>query len=483
MRSSLFVFLRVLGILLMLFSISFILAALVGWYFSEHAMIILFIKTTAFTALIGFLFWLIGRQSAHTLRPAQSFLMVVLSWLTLCCAAMMPFKLYGVSWINALFEGVSGLTTTGAEALKHLSDLPHAIVFYHQWLEFIGGLGIIILAMALLPLLGVGGLQLYRTEAPGPLKEGFLALKITETVKKLWFIYLALTLLIMAAYRFFGMTSFEAICEGLSTVSTGGFSIYDDNFGHYHQKSIHLVAMIAMLLSAMKYGLHYLCLKEKTLRYWYEDKECKTFMAILLSLMALVSITLIYYNSSSHWSQFIQQGWFASISMLTTTGYTTGDYAQWPSYLPFILMLVTIIGGCSGSTSGGIKVMRFALIHQEAHRALKQLIHPEAVFSIHFGQPVSERILQSIRGFIALFTLVYIIILAALLAGGLSLEDAFAAATASLTNTGASIAGLSKGYAHLSLYNKSILIFAMLAGRLEIMTLFVLFLPSYWRRF
>lgn len=483
MKSSAFIFSRLLGMLMILFSVSFLLAAGVGWHYHETAMITLFLKTAGATAGTGLMLWLLGLYNADMLKPAQSFLMVVLAWATLCLCATIPFKAYGISWIDALFEGVSGLTTTGAEALTQLNTLPHAMRFYHQWLEFFGGLGIIILAMALMPILGVGGLALYRTETPGPLKEGFLALKITETAKKLWLLYLTLTLLIGLAYHYFGMTPFEAICESLSTVSTGGFSIYDDNFAHYKSEALRVIAMIGMTLSAMKFGLHYLCLKEKNLRFWFQDLESKTFLCLLAFLILVVCITLMNFYPSKQWGSLMHEGWFASIAMMTTTGYTINNYAQWPSFLPFLLLLVTIIGGCSGSTSGGIKIMRFALIHQEAKRALKQLIHPEAVFSIHFGQPVNEKVLQSIRGFIALFTLVYVAIWAALLAGGLSLEDAFAATTSCLTNAGASIAGLSQGYAHLSLCNKSILIFAMLAGRLEIMTLFVLFLPSYWRRF
>ena len=472
---------RIVGILLILFSVTMLPPMVVSFYYHDHAAMP-FVWAFVVTALLGIILWSMNYSQTKEFKTGDAFTIVVLFWIVIAAAAAIPFCLVDsphLSISDAVFEAVSGVTTTGATILSGIDHLPHAIRYYRQQLQFLGGMGIIVLAVAILPLLGVGGMQLYRAESPGPIKDNKLTPRITETAKVLWYIYAGLTSICVLAYWAAGMTLFDAIGEGFSTVATGGFSVHDTSFAFYHSDLIQAIAMVFMFLSTVNYALHFLCLRQYTLKSYWHDIECRKYIFILLTVMLVVSIKL-YLSPQNNVS--LISALFTAVSMTSTTGLTATTFALWPTFIPFLLVFAGIIGGCAGSTSGGIKVIRLVLLHKQGLREIQQLIHPHAVSVIKFGRQVlSERVIQSMWGFIAIFFVLFSLLFLLLLAWGLEPVTAFSALAASLSNTGAGIAGVAAGYGWLSTPVKWTLMFAMLAGRLEIFTLVVLFTPVFWR--
>ena len=473
---------RIIGILLILFSLTLLPPIAVSAYYHENTEMP-FVLAFAFTLILGFFLWLLNLKQIKDLKTGDGFVIVVLFWFVIASAAAIPFALLAqphLSLTDALFEAVSGVTTTGATILSGIDYLPHAIRYYRQQLQFLGGMGIIVLAVAILPLLGVGGMQLYRAESPGPIKDNKLTPRITETAKVLWYIYAGLTVICILAYWLSGMTLFDAIGDGMSTVATGGFSVHDDSFAFYRSDLIQSIAVVFMFLSTINYSLHFLCLRQRTLRSYWQDVEFKTYVAILFTVITIVSLNVIF---SSDRAVSLLTAIFTSISMTSTTGLTSTNFSAWPTFIPFLLTFSGIVGGCAASTSGGIKVIRMVLLHKQGLREIIQLIHPRAVSLIKFGQQVlPERVIQSMWGFIAIFFVLFSLLFLVLLGLGLEPVTAFSALAASLSNTGAGIAGIASGYGWLSAPTKWVLMVAMLAGRLEIFTLVVLFTPVFWRR-
>jgi trk system potassium uptake protein len=474
---------RLLSVLYLLFSITFLFCASISWFVGDVLWIV-FLKSFACVFIFGGLLLLLTFRRDKALSLHEGFVLVVGTWTTLSFMASLPFIFFGLPILDSIFEGVSGLTTTGAEVFTGLDAWPTTLLFYHQFLEWLGGLGIIILAISIMPLLGVGGMQLYRLEISGPMQDKRLAPRIVRSAEVMWLIYVGLTVLCFLAYYFSGLSAFEALGESLSTVSTGGFSLHDQSIAYYHNAKMESFATVFMILGATKFGLHYVTLQMRSLDSYFKDIEWVTMIRIIFYVWLMMVTLLLFWNVYADiWVIFGKAG-FTVVSMLTTTGFRNVDFSMWPSVLPIVIMLLPFMGGCAGSTTGGIKMMRFMLLQQDAHRALWQLSHPNAVLSIKFGeQQVSETIIQSMRGFIALFIMLFIVLFLLVMATGISFEDSFAAMVGCLTNVGASIASLRNHYGILPDTTKMLLIFAMLAGRLEIMTLMVLFLPSFWKRF
>jgi len=473
---------RIVGILLILFSLTLLPPVAVSAYYHENASAP-FLTAFALTIGLGFILWLFNFKQVKDLKTGDGFIVVVLFWFVIAAAAAIPFALSAhphLSLTDALFEAVSGVTTTGATILSGIDYLPHAIRYYRQQLQFLGGMGIIVLAVAILPLLGVGGMQLYRAESPGPIKDNKLTPRITETAKVLWYIYVGLTLICIGAYWFSGMSLFDAIGDGMSTVATGGFSVHDDSFAFYGSDLIQGIAVVFMFLSTVNYSLHFLCLRQRTLKSYWHDVEFRMYIAILITVAAIVTYKLVLYSDKD---VTLLTALFTSVSMTSTTGLTSTNFPAWPTFIPFLLVFAGIIGGCAASTSGGIKVIRMVLLHKQGLREIIQLVHPRAVSLIKFGQQVlPERVVQSMWGFIAIFFVLFSLLFLVLLGIGLDPVTAFSALAASLSNTGAGIAGIASGYGWLNVEAKWVLMFAMLAGRLEIFTLVVLFTPVFWRR-
>ncbi len=475
---------RILGLLLMVFSIALLPPILVSLIYQDSALQA-FITALAITFAVGAAFWLPVRHRRQELRTRDGFVVTVMFWLVLAVSGSLPFMLAespGLSFADAFFESMSGWTTTGATVLTGLDDLPKSILFYRQFLQWLGGMGIIVLAVAILPMLGIGGMQLYRTETPGPMKDSKLTPRITETAKALWYIYLTLTISCALGFWASGMTLFDAICHAFSTVAIGGFSTHDASMGYFDSGLIESVAIFFMIISAFNFALHFYAWRYRSIKHYFADAEVLTLLTVLAIVAVITVMTLINTQQYETWDA-IRFGLFELVSIATTTGFATTDFSLWPIFLPFMLFFMAFMGGCAGSTGGGLKVIRVLLIYKQGSRELKRLIHPNAIIPIRIGgRPVDDRIVEAVWGFFSVYLMLYLIMCILLQATGLDFVTAFSAVGACMNNLGPGLGDVAAHYGEISDSAKWILSFAMILGRLEIFTLLVLFTPTFWRQ-
>ncbi len=475
---------RIVGLLVIVFSGTMIIPGLVALIYRDGAGSA-FTQTFFFTLIIGLLLWLPNRRQRHELKPREGFLIVVLFWTVLGSAGALPFLFTDhpdLTMTNAFFESFSGLTTTGATSLVGLDNLPKAILFYRQMLQWFGGMGIIVLAVAILPILGVGGMQLYRAEMPGPLKDNKMRPRIAETAKTLWLIYLSLTIICALALWGAGMSVFDAIGHSFSTVALGGFSTHDASIGYYNSPMINAIVAVFLLISGCNYGLHFAVLSGHNLKAYWRDPEFRVYISVQFILVAVCALILWRYNVYQSGLQTLNQAFFQVVSMATTAGFTTDSIARWPLFLPILLLCSAFIGGCAGSTGGGLKVIRILLLYLQGSRELKRLVHPNAVYTIKLGtRALPERILEAVWGFFSAYALVFIVSMLAVIATGVDNFSAFAAVTATLNNLGPGLGVVAENFTSMNDVAKWILIADMLFGRLEVFTVLVLFTPTFWR--
>lgn len=469
----------------MIFSSTMLPPLVVAWWFQE-AIASSFLLPFAHTFLIGLLLWFPVRKHKAELKVRDGFLVVVLFWTVLSIFGALPLYLSQhaqLTWTDAVFESVSGLTTTGASILTHIDDLPRALLYYRQQLQFLGGMGIVVLAVAILPMLGIGGLQLYRMETPGPTKDHKLTPRIAGTAKALWAIYLCLVILCALLYWAAGMPLLNAIGESFSTVSTGGFSMHDDSFAYYHSSLIDGIAIIFMILGGTNFSLHFLALQQKSVFGYWRDHEFRTYIRLLLLATLLTTAVLLIHKVYTEPDIAFMKAAFNVVSLATTTGYVSAPFQSWPTFLPLLLMVLAVIGGCAASTTGGLKILRVLLLYRQGTREIKRLIHPNAVLTIKLGQQsLSENVVEAIWGFIAIFCVLFVFLLLLLMAADMNFETAFGALVACQANAGVGIGNVSSNFSAISDASKWILVFAMIAGRLEIFTILVLFSPAFWRK-
>lgn len=475
---------RIVGLLVMLFSGTMIIPGLVALIYRDGAGSA-FTQTFFCALTIGLLLWLPNRRQKSELKSREGFLIVVLFWTVLGSVGALPFLFAehpNLSVTDAFFESFSGLTTTGATALVGLDTLPKAILFYRQMLQWFGGMGIIVLAVAILPILGVGGMQLYRAEMPGPLKDNKMRPRIAETAKTLWLIYVALTAACALALWGAGMSAFDAISHSFSTIAIGGFSTHDASIGYFHSPLINTIVAVFLLISGCNYGLHFSVLSGRNLRVYWRDPEFRMFITVQLTLVLICTLVLWRYDVYQTSMQTINQAFFQVVSMATTAGFTTDSIAQWPLFVPILLLCSAFIGGCAGSTGGGLKVIRILLLYLQGSRELKRLVHPNAVYTIKLGnRALPERILEAVWGFFSAYALVFILSMLAVIATGVDNFSAFAAVAATLNNLGPGLGVVADNFTSMNAAAKWILILTMLFGRLEVFTLLVLFTPTFWR--
>ena len=404
--------LRILGLLLMLFSLTMLPPIGISVIFDD-GQIPLFGAAAGLIFGAGFISWLPARRQKRDLRIRDGFVITVLFWLVLGSAGSVPLALseqLNLSMTDALFESISGLTTTGATVIVGLDHLPKSVLFYRQQLQWLGGMGIVVLAVAILPMLGIGGMQLYRAETPGPVKDAKLSPRIAETAKALWLIYLSLTAACALAYWISGMAIFDAICHAFSTIAIGGFSPYDASIGHFNSVSIETVAIVFMVISGMNFSLHFIAWHNNSLKHYLHDPEWKTYLLFLFGLSLLISLALVE-NGTYPVNEAFRKGIFEVVSIATTTGFTTADYASWPTFIPFLLLMSAFIGACAGSTGGGIKIIRMLLLYKQGSREIKRLIHPNAVIPIKLGRkPVGSRVIDAVWGFLAAYVLIFAVL-------------------------------------------------------------------------
>lgn len=478
------VILNILGILLALFSTSLLPPLALSLIYSDNT-------TTAFlvaylvTLATGLACYLPTRRQGRDLRLRDGFLIVVLFWTVLASFGALPLLLSNnpaMGLTDAFFESMSGLTTTGATVLVGIDDLPISIRYYRQQLQWLGGMGIVVLAVAVMPMLGIGGMQLYRAETPGPIKNSKLTPRITETAKALWYIYLGLTVACAIGYWLAGMTVFDAIGHSFSTVAIGGFSTHDASIGFFHSPLISAIASLFMIAAGMNFALHFLALRQRNFLVYLQDTEVRVFLGFLLLVTVLTCGVLWSTNTFSDATTTLWHGIFQVISIGTTTGFTTSGFHWWPSLLPVLLIMMSGIGGCAGSTAGGVKVIRMILLYKQGRREINQLIHPSAFFPIKLGgKPVPDNVINAIWGFFALYIFSYLVLSLAMTATGADPLTAFSAVTACLNNLGPGLGAVAKNYAAIDPAGKWILSGAMLMGRLELFTLLVLLTPAFWR--
>ena len=475
---------KILGILLIIFSVTHLTPLLVSVIYADGNSMP-FLVSFSVTLLTGLIFWAPVRRLKKDLRYRDGFLIVVLFWTVLASFGALPFLVsqdHALSLTDAFFESMSGLTTTGGTIFTNIDSLPQSTLYYRQQLQWLGGMGIVVLAVAIMPMLGVGGMQLYRAETPGPMKDTKLTPRITESAKALWYIYVGLTVICTAAYFLAGMSLFDAICHAFSTVAIGGFSTHDLSLGYFNSAAIETVAMIFMLLASANFSLHFLAWRHRSIKPYLRDSEYGFLFLILIAGGAIVLSTLITQQTYSATTESVRQGLFHLISVATTTGFTSSGFSWWPGALPVLLIILSFIGGCAGSTAGGMKVMRIQLLYRQSRKEIVRLIHPNAVLSIRLGgQIISEKVINTVTAFFFMYIFSYGIISFALCAAGLDWITAFSAAAACLNNLGPGLQDVANNYASINDTSKWILSFAMLLGRLELFTLLVLFTSTFWR--
>jgi len=474
--------LRILGVLLMGFSVTMLPPIAVSLIYSD-GQAFAFVESLFIYIVLGAIIWYPLRKQRSELRIRDGFLVVSTFWVVIGLAGALPLLLSDlpISITDASFEAVSGLTTTGATILIGLDDLPKSILYFRQQLQWLGGMGIIVLALAILPMLGVGGMQLYKAETPGPVKDSKLTPRITETAKALWYIYLGLTVLCMLAYYLAGMTWFDAICHSFSTIAIGGFSTHDASIAYFNSPLIDTVAIIFMLIAGANFALHFATYKRWEFKHYLRDAEFRTYIYIISAAVVVITLTLESSDYIDDASEAFRAAVFQVVSLGTTTGFTTENYSLWPGALPLLLILLSFIGGCGGSTAGGMKVIRWLLVFKQGMREVIRLVHPNAEIPVKLGsRAVSPRIIDAVWGFFSVYIVMFGLMMLLMMATGLDQVTSFSAVAASLNNLGPGLGEVASNFVTINDPAKWISIFAMLLGRLEIFTLLVLFTAAFW---
>lgn len=473
---------HILSALLIFLGISLVAPTLIASFHREGD-VSAFLITLAIAWIIGCAGF-IGSKTTAELRPKDGFFIVSIGWLLFAIIGALPFKLSGCipSYTDAFFETMSGFTTTGASILTDIEALPHGLLFWRSLTHWLGGMGIILLSLAILPLLGIGGMQLFKAEVPGPTPDR-LTPRIKNTAKLLWGVYALISLVEAILLKLSGMSWFDALCHTFGTMATGGFSTKNASVGHYNSAFIDGIIVAFMILAGINFALHYRALRGKPLVY-FKDPETKYFVVIIV-LAALIIGFNVWHVTGSHVFKTPQYTLFQVVSILTTTGYSTVDFEQWSTLSQVVLFFLMFFGGCAGSTGGGIKIIRTIVLLKLAINEIKRLIHPQAVFTVRIGtRVVPHEIASNIGAFFLLYgslTAVGILVMSGL---GLDFVTAFGSVAATINNIGPGLGdvGPTDNYAHIPVAGKWFLSFLMLVGRLEIYTVLVLFTISFWKK-
>ena len=482
---SLYPVLHVLSLVILIFGLTMLVPLAVSWGLrdgAERAFDEAILLTLAVGALLGY----VTRKSKRDLRIRDGFLIVALVWTVLPAFAAVPLiAQLDLSFTDAYFETVSGLTTTGATILTGLDALPVSINFWRTQLVWLGGMGLIVLAVAVLPLLGIGGRQMFKAETPGPMKDSKMTPRIAETAKGLWGVYAGFSLCCMLAYHWAGMPWLDAIMHTFSTMGLGGFSSHDASFGYFNSVAIESVAIVFMLIAGMNFATHFIALSGRSLRAYRVDPEAGWYLAVTLGSVVGIAIFLMAHQVYPDAGEAFRRAAFNVISIATTTGFATVDYALWPMFAPLWMLFLCSFATSAGSTGGGIKMIRAILLYKQVNREMVRAIHPNAVYQVRIGsESVPVNILFAVLafGFVYVACIVSMTLLLSLT--GLDIITAFSAVVASINNTGPGLGqvGPSTTFTTLNDFQTWVCTFAMLLGRLEIFTLLVVLTPAFWRK-
>ena len=475
---------KTIGLLLMVFSFAQIPPLVVDLIYTEGEYIS-FLYSFLLTILGGLLLWWPFREVKKDFRLREGVLIVVCFWIVLSLFGTLPFlitdSISKLSFSDAFFESMSGLTTTGATVLSQLDDLPKSILFYRQQLQWLGGMGIIVLAVAVLPLLGVGGMELYHAESSGIAKDR-LTPKLRNTAIALWKIYVSLTVLCAIGYFFSGMSIFDAISHSFSTVAIGGFSTHDGSIGYFNSPAIEMIAMFFMFLAGINFSLHFVAWNNRSLVDYIKDSEFKTYSMVLICSTIIVIAALSFNSQYDSSTETLRHSLFQTISIATTTGFTSQNLSNWPAAIPVFLIMMSFIGACVGSTGGGIKVVRILVMFRLGMKEIHKFIRPNAQVSVILNKSsINEKALVSVLGFFSLYAISFFLILMLLMFAGLDQVTAYSATAATMNNLGPGLGDVAQNYGSLGEVAKWILSFSMLIGRLEVLTIIAIFHKAFWR--
>ena len=478
------VILRFVGALLMAFSVTLLPPILVSLWYGDGA-------TRAFAdALVlalaaGFVCWFPNRRARREPHLREGFAVVLLFWGLVPLVGAVPFVFSEqphMHFVNAVFEAASGLTTTGATVLSGLDHMPHAILFYRAELNFLGGMGIVVLAVALLPMLHIGGMQLYVAETPGPMKEKKLAPRVRDTARTLWKVYVGLNVACTLGYWTAGMSLFDAICHSFATLALGGFSNYDANLGHFQSPAIEIVAGAFSMAAGINMALHFLAWRSKSTDAYLREPEFRAYGAFIAGLVVVTCVYLYLSETFPFW-QSVYHGFFQAISVATDNGLVTvGCPAQWPAFIVVLLVVASFVGGCAGSTCGGIKAFRFLVMFKQAARELRLLVHPSAEIAIKVGHhTVPDRVIQAVWGLVFVYVSMYVLLSLLLMVLGLDPVTAFGSVAGCMNNMGVGLGQTAVSFEGLGDAAKTLLVFAMLVGRFEVLPFLLLLTRDFWR--
>lgn len=477
---------HVLGQLLMIFGLTYVLPIVTSLIFRDGTWWD-FVVAALINSGAGLAIWASTRRYKRELRSRDGFLLVTLAWVLMSAAATIPLliALPDLSFTDAFFETTSGLTTTGSTVLVGLESLPPAINLWRHALHWYGGMGIIVLALAILPLLGVGGMQLYKAEAPGPVKDARLTPRITETAKALWLTYTGVTIACIVALKFCGMSWFDAICHAFSAMALGGFSTYDASVSKFASPAVELVLVVFMLIAAMNFARHFIAIRRLTFAPYRTDPEVKAMLFVLGLSTVLVAIVLLLHGRYDGAWETLRHALFAVVSIGSTSGFVSEDYERWPAFVGYWLLFLSCICCNTGSTGGGIKMFRTLLLWRQAGRELRLMVHPQAVEPMRIGgQVVPNRIAYAVLAFIFLYFMTVVVLTFALLLSGLDIVSSLSAVLGSINNMGPGLnrVGPTSNYQSLTDFQTWVCTLAMILGRLEIFSVLVLFTPAFWRK-
>ena len=478
--------LNVLSRVLLLFAMTMALPWAFSMGFDDGAQRA-FAYSLAATLVCGLALWLATFHERRELQVRDGFLLVALVWTVLPAFATLPllFSLPGLSFTDAYFEAVSGLTASGATVLTGLDSLPPSVNLWRGFMIWLGGMGVIVLAVAILPLLGVGGSQLFKAETPTPMKDTKLTPRIAETAKGLWLVYFGFTAACMLAYWLAGMTWLDALMHGFTTMGLGGFSTHDASYAHWNSPAIEAVAIAFMLVAAINFATHFLAWRRLSLRAYVLDPEARVMVAVLLLAVLLIAGYLMLTGVYEDFGTALRYSAFNVVSVATTTGYASTDFGEWPVFAPLLMLFLCSFISSSGSTGSGIKMVRAQILFKQLFRELLRTIHPRIYSPVKLaGRPVSNATVFAVLAYLFVYVASVVVLSLLLTASGLDVLTAFSAAVVSLNNTGPGLGevGPASTYAVLTDTQTWICSFAMLLGRLELFTLLVVLTPAFWRK-
>jgi trk system potassium uptake protein len=476
---------RILGILVMLFALT-MLVPLGFAHFGDDAALEAFRDSGLLTFLVGLLVVATTWRYKRELYPRDGFLLVALVWVMLPLFAAIPFLQYfpALSFAQAYFEAVSGLTTTGSTVLVGLDNMPPSILIWRALLQWLGGMGILILALAILPLLGVGGMQIYRAETPGPIKDNKLTPRIAETAKLLYGVYLFFSIACFFAYWAAGMNWFDALVHMGTTMSLGGLSSYDASFGHFNSPAIELVAIVFMMIAGVNFAMHAVALKNLSLKVYLQCAQARWFWFTAIAGSLVVGLFLFAKGVYPSFWESIRHAFFNTISVATTTGYASQDYGLWPPFAAWFMIFLSAFATSSGSTGSGIKMIRLVLLIKQARRELLRIIHPRLISPVQLGEAVvSNQVIFAVLAYMLFYGATVMVMSFLMLLSGMDPISAVSAVLASVNNLGPGLGevGPASSYANLTSFQLWVCSASMLLGRLELLTLLVVLIPAFWK--